>query len=396
MSNVGIWMQTFALGYYVADLTEQAAWSGAIAAAEFLPTALLGPVGGALADRHSRRALLLVTNLVQTGLALALTVLVAAGDPGAPLIAVYSLLNGCAWAVGFPAFQAILPELVPAEHVPAAVGLSSAQWNLGRVAGPAVGGLLYAGAGIEWVLAINAVSYLAIVIAVGAVHLPVPDDVPEDGLLRSIHSAWRYVRAEPGLRAVVAAYLLLGFFLGPFIGLIPAFVVKVLDAGPGASAALITAQGLGAVVTGVAVGALGARFGLDGLLVGGLTLLPVALVAYAASPTAVVAVGAIFTVGLLYFAVLTSLTSITQLRAPGSLRGRVLAINSVVLGLAYPLGLLVQGWIADRTGLRATTAGFAIAALVIVVVVRSGHPELRFVLRPATAWQSPPSGRPAA
>jgi predicted MFS family arabinose efflux permease len=385
VSNVGTWMQTFALGYYVADLTEQAAWSGAIAAAEFLPTAVLGPVGGALADRYSRRGLLLVTNLAQGVLAAILTVLVAAGEPGAPLVALFALLSGSIWALGFPAFQAILPELVPQEHLTGAIGLSSAQWNLGRVIGPAIGGAVYTIAGIEWALAVNAASYLAIVAALATVAIPRPQPSGGVGILRSIGDAWRHVRAEPGLRAVVAGYGILGLLLGPFIGLIPAFVVTVLDAGPGASAAMITAQGLGAIVTGVAMGAVSSRFGLDAVLVGAFTLLPLALVAYAASPGVGAAVATIFAVGLLYFAVLTSLTSITQFRAPAALRGRVLAINNVVLGLSYPLGLLLQGAVGDRIGLRTTTAGFAVVALVVVVALRTTRPDLRAVLRPFPA-----------
>lgn len=385
VSNVGTWMQTFALGYYVADLTEQAAWSGAIAAAEFLPTAILGPVGGALADRHSRRAILLGTNVAQGVIALVLTLLVAAGDPGAPLIALFALLSGAVWAIGFPAFQAILPELVPPEEVPGAVGLSSAQWNLGRVIGPAIGGAVYTVAGIEWALAVNTLSYLAIVAALLTVTIPRPSPTGEAGILAAIVAAGRFVRDEPGLRAVAAGYALAGVFLAPFIGLVPAFVVKVLDAGPSASAAMITAQGLGAVITGFAVGSVGARIGLDRLLVGGFTLLPIALVAYAASPAVAAAVVSIFAVGMLYFVVLTSLTSITQLRAPAALRGRVLAINNVVLGLAYPLGLLLQGAMGDAVGLRLTTAGFALAALGVVVLLRVTRPGLRTVLRPLPA-----------
>ncbi|MCU0275024.1 MAG: hypothetical protein MUE34_17510, partial [Acidimicrobiales bacterium] len=102
-------------------------------------------------------------------------------------------------------------------------------------------------------------------------------------------------------------------------------------------------------------------------------------------PAVAAAVVAIFAVGMLYFVVLTSLTSITQLRAPAALRGRVLAINNVVLGLAYPLGLLLQGAMGDAIGLRATTAGFALAALGVVVVLRVTRPGLRTVLRPLPA-----------
>lgn len=377
VSNVGTWMQTFALGFYVADLTEQAAWSGAIAALEFLPTAVLGPVGGALADRHSRRSLLLASTIAQAVLTGLLTTVVAFGDPAPGVIAAYAFMNGCVWALGFPAFQAILPELVPAELIPGAVGLSSAQWNLGRVLGPAIGGAVYGIAGIEWALAINTLSFLAVVGALAGLALPGPAGGVAGTIRSAIADGWRYVRTDTAQRAVVVSYGVLGLFLGPFIGLVPAFVVKELDAGAGASAAMITAQGLGAVVTGVAAGTVAPRLGLDRVLVTCFLALPVSLMAYAGAPSVPVAVAAIFVVGLLYFGVLTSLTSITQLRAPAAYRARVLAINNVVLGVSYPLGLMVQGALGDAAGLRFTTAGFATAALVLVLGVLVTRPALR-------------------
>jgi MFS family permease len=383
VSNIGTWMQTFALGFYVADLTEAAAWSGAIAALEFLPTAILGPIGGALADRYSRRGLLLASTIGQALLTALLTAVVANGDPAPEVIAIYALLNGCIWALGFPAFQAILPELVPPDQIPGAVGLSSAQWNLGRVIGPAIGGAVYHWAGIQWALAINTVSFVAVVIALVGVALPGPVASAPRSILGSIADGWRYVRSDPGQRTVVSTYALLGLCLGPFIGLVPAFVVKVLDAGPGASAAMITAQGLGAVVTGVAVGTIGPRLGLDRLLLWSCVALPVALIGYAFSPGVVVAVLSIFVVGLLYFAVFTSLSSITQLRAPANFRGRVLAINNLALGLAYPAGLFIQGALGDAIGLRVTTAGFALVALVVVVAVVVAFPQVRASVEPS-------------
>src|SRR5262245_22926794 len=102
-------MQTVAIGIYVTDRTGQAAWTGTVAAASFVPIALLGPVGGALADRVSRRRLLMTTTLVQTALTALLTALFVVGNPSAPVVTVIVLCDGIAAALGFPAFQAMLP-----------------------------------------------------------------------------------------------------------------------------------------------------------------------------------------------------------------------------------------------------------------------------------------------
>ena len=133
VSNIGTWMESIALGIYVTDRTHQAAWTGTVAAAAFLPIAFLSPVGGALADRFPRRLLLIVTSLIQTALATLLTVLFVIGHPSAPIITLIALGNGVCAALGFPSFQAMLPDLVPVEDLPGAIALSSAQYNLGRV-----------------------------------------------------------------------------------------------------------------------------------------------------------------------------------------------------------------------------------------------------------------------
>ena len=142
VSNIGTWMESIALGIYVVQLTHQAVWAGAVAGAAFLPIAFFGPIGGALADRFPRKWLLMGTTLAQTGLATLLTVLFATGSPSAPVVTLIALGNGIAAALGFPAFQALLPDLVPTEDLPGAIALSSAQFNLGRVVGPALAGVV--------------------------------------------------------------------------------------------------------------------------------------------------------------------------------------------------------------------------------------------------------------
>lgn len=384
-SNIGTWMQAAALGYYVADLTKSAAWSALTAAAEFAPTALLGPLGGALADRVSRRMLFLAGSLVQTALAALLTVAMLLGRPGAPMIALYALANGCVFALVFPAFGAILPDLVPADDLPAAVGLNSAQWNVGRVVGPVIGAGIYAALGIAWVLAFNAVSFLLVVVAVAGLRTPVPA-APAGRLRDAIVDGWRFVRREPGLRLVVGALLLNTLCIAPFIGLIPAMVVKVFDAGKGSVGLLITAQGLGAVTTGLAFGAVSQRFGVRRVMLAAMVGLPFTVSAYALSPSVGVATIGLFFTGMLYFAALASFTTVAQMRAASEYRGRVLSVNQVVLGLGYTAALAVQGPLGDRFGVRQVTIGAAaVALLVLAAVAVAGRGVTRVLDEPPAA-----------
>ena len=372
-------MQAAALGYYTAHTTQSAAWSAVVAAGEFAPTALLGPFGGAIADRFPRRTVFLTCTVVQGLLAVALTWGMVVGEPGAPVLALFALANGCVFALGLPAFSAILPELVPPDIIGAAIGLSSAAWNLGRVVGPLLGTILYQEFGIAWVLGINAASFLAVVLVLITLRLA-PQPRSSAPMLAAIRQGFDYVRSQPGLRVTSQALCLNSLFIAPFIGLIPAMVEKELGGGKRAVGWLITGQGIGAVVAGVVFGRLSARFGVRRVMVWSIVLGSLALVGYGFSPTWQVAFAALLVCGGCYFAALASFSTIANLLAPSELRGRVLSLNQVVLGTVYAISLNVEGQLGDRLGLREVTIGGALLCLVVVAVVRIARPGYTAVL----------------
>jgi MFS family permease len=377
VSNIGTWMETVAIGIYVTEETGQAAWTGAVAAAGFVPIALLGPVGGAFADRLPRRMLLMTTTLVQAGLAALLTTLFIVGAPSAPVVTLIVFAGGVASALGFPAYQAMLPDLVPEEDLASAVALSSAQYNLGRVVGPAVAGIVIDLGSYSWALAINAASFLAVVFVLTTIHLPPPAPPPEgETLVRSMAVGARYVRRDRGLRIAIGAMCINTLLAAPFIALVPAMAEKVFDAGARGTSILVTAQGIGAVTMGLALGTLTTRFGIRRVVTAMLVLLPPALVLYAYAPVLPLSALALLFVGGLYLGALSSFFTISQMRAPGHLRGRVLAVNNIILGSLYPLGSVLQGKIADQIGLRATTAGAAVLMAAVLILVRVTRPRI--------------------
>jgi MFS family permease len=375
-SNVGTWMETVGVGILVTTTTNRAGWTGLVAAAAFVPSAFLGPVGGALADRLPRRRVLLATTTVQTALAATLTLLAATDTAQPGVVALIVFAAGCAMALGFPAYMAMLPDLVPRDDLPGAMALSSAQWNLGRVIGPALAGVVIGVGGYEWAFGLNALSFLAVIAVVVSLRLPPPAPVREASILASIRAGGRFARTDPGLRVVIAYMALNSFLAAPFIALVPAVALKVFDNGDFGTSLLVTAQGIGAVLMGLSLGPLFARFGSRRVLLGVLFGLPIALVAYAAAPSLAVGVVTIFAVGFLYLGALSSFTTIAQLRAPTELRGRVLSLLMVLLGTLYPLGSVVQGAVADRVGLRATTAGAAILMGAALLAARLLRPDV--------------------
>lgn len=384
VSNIGTWVQSVALGVFVTARTHQPVWTGLVAAAAFLPNGLLAPLGGALADRLDRRRWLMLTTAAEMAMAALLAVMAATGTATPALAVVVAFFGGVASAVGFPAYQAMLPDLVARrEDLLAAVSLSSAQFNLGRVVGPVLAGVALALGSYAAAFACNAVSFAAVLVALALVSLPPP--APVEGpphLLRRIAEGARAAAAEPGCRSAIALIGLVALLASPFIALVPAMAIDALSLGGGhrgsvGTSVLVTAQGVGAVLAALVVPGIARRTGRGTqLVVVALGVLPALLVAYALAPNLWWSAAALFLVGFCYLAVLSGLNTVVQLRAPEHARGRVLGLFMLSLGTVYPIGAVVQGAIAVPLGVRAVTAGAAVvlaAALAAVAFVGRGR-----------------------
>jgi MFS family permease len=363
ISTIGSWMQTVAVGALVISRTGSASWAVLVAAGGFLPIGLLSPVGGALADRLPRRIVLALGNLVSALVAAAIAILIAAGhDSPATLVALVTLQGSVAALIG-PFLQAILPDLVPRSEFLAASSLNSAQFNLGRIAGPALAGLTVALVGYPAAFAANAMSFLAVVIALAFVRLAAPPG-GGPGLLASLQAGLAATRAEPSCRAAIIVISLVAFLAAPFIALVPAMAEHLTGGGSttiaGATAVLTTGQGVGAVVGALVLAPVASWLGRGRLLAVSLVVLPLTLAGYAAAPDLWAGAAALFAVGAVYMSVLSGLSTVVQLHAPQAYRGRVLSFFLVALGVSYPLGALAQGPVADQIGIGWVTAGSAL------------------------------------
>ncbi len=389
-------MQTVALGVLVFARTDQPGWTGLVAAAAFIPIGLLAPVGGALADRLDRRRWLIVTTLAEMGFATVLAVLAATGhDPPAVLV-VLAFCGGASGAIGFPAFQAMVPDLVPTEDLLGAVSLSSAQFNLGRVVGPALAGLALLTHNYGLVFGINAASFAAVVVALVMVRLPKP--VPpsdEVGMVARLVAGARVAASEPGCRAAIQLIAVVALLASPFIALVPA-MSGVLDRGGVSTsvgtAILVTAQGVGAVAGALMLPTLAERVGRRAMLRTALFALPVLLTLYGLAPSLWVSAVAFLAVGAGYIAVLSGLNTVVQLRAPAAVRGRVLSIYMMGLGIVYPIGAVLQGTIANHTGVRTVTVVGAAIMMATMAAIAVFHPSTFMALgdTPATSGTAVP------
>jgi MFS family permease len=373
VSNIGTWMQTIAVGALVISRTGQASWAVLVAAGAFLPIGLLSPVGGALADRFPRRPLIAAGNLIEGVIAAVIAWLVATGR-AAPfdLLALVTAQGAVAAVIG-PFSQAILPDLVPRTEFLAASSLNSAQWNAGRIVGPALAGAAVAAFGFPASFDANAVSFLAVVAALAFIRLSPPPG-STGPLLRSMRDGLRAAWEQPSCRAATISIGVVAFLAAPFIALVPAVAHALTHGGAtqvaAGTAALTTAQGAGAVAGALCIPPLAVRFGRGRVLTWSLALLPLVLIGYGAAPSLWLAVAALFVVGMVYMSVLSGLQTVAQLQAPAAYRGRVLSFFMVALGVAYPIGSLAQGPVANHLGVGWTTVGSALLLGVISLIAR--------------------------
>ena len=390
MSNVGTWMETVAVGDLVAVRTGEAGWTGLVAAAAFLPMGLMGPIGGAIADRVDRRRFMLLTTWGQMLCAAALAVLSATDHATPAVVAMVVFVAGSVAGIGFPAYQAILPELVPKDDLLGAVSLGQAQFNLGRVVGPALAGIAIALGSYTLAFVINAVSFGALVVALQMLRVAHRPNDDRSSLWRRIAVAGKAVAAEPGVRAATTLIGIVALTASPFIALIPAMArVRFDDESGFLTSAFVTAQGIGAVAGALAVPSLAQRFGRHRLLLAGFVWLPVSLVLYGAAPSAPLATVALLDVGAAYICVFSGLGTVVQLRAPEALRARVISLYFMALGTLYPIGAAIQGPIADRLSLTTVTIGGATALLAIVAVTALLRPQALAALDDLEAYPTP-------
>ena len=391
VSNIGTWMETVAVGVYVTQTTGQAGWTGTIAALTYVPTVLLGPIAGALADRFDRRRYLVSIALLQTVLAAALALLAVTDRLSIPLVATIVLLEGAAFASYMPASQAMIPDLVASEDLLGAMTLGGAQYNLGRVIGPALAGLVIAAGGLAWAFWFNTASFGAVLLALALITVPPPRHRGE-----AVMRVWRTIgegvaaaRRDAGIRTALLLLLATTFLVSPFIGLVPAVAIKVFDKGAAGTSALVTAQGIGAVCAALTAGPLAARVGRRRLLVAALLAVGPLAAAYGLAPSFPLAVAAIGVLGFCYLNVLSGVTTVCQVRSPRVLRARTASLAMLGIGGGHSLGLVMQGWLGDRVGLPLVTAVTGLALLTIVAAVRALRPDLLAAMDEPAADRAP-------
>ena len=350
-STIGTWMQQYAQSWLVYELTKSNFYLGIDSFLGQLPILLLMLIGGVIADRHDRRRLLTTSQYIQAIAAFALATLVATHSVKVGYIFMLSFIAGCGQAFGGPAYQSLIPSLVPRRDLPSAIGLNSTQFNLSRVLGPALGGTVLATIGLAWCFALNGVSFFIVIFALAWLHLPKHTPAKSHKPIRTdLQVGLRYVRNHRLVLTLTVLVFISTFLAMPLITLMPSFATDVLH-GFGTPAArlslLMACQGLGAITGALVVATLGQFKHMGAALLGVQTMLGLLLAAFAMSRMLPLSLVLLFVAGMFYMSTFSISFSLVQLTVPDELRGRVVSIYMVALRSGGPIGALTAGALAD-------------------------------------------------
>ncbi len=368
ISNSGRWMQAIAIPFILHEMTGSGTWVGLGGFAAFIPTALMSPLAGSLADRYPRRTLLFFTQTGNALGALALT-LVWVADVRIPAVYVgLAAAAGVVAGLNLPAWQAFVSDLVPRHMLLDAVTLNSAQFNAARAIGPALAGVVLATLGPAWAFGINAISYSAVLIALALISVP---GKPVRRRRESVHAEFRStLRYANRRRGIVTSYLTVGVIglLGmPIVSLAVLFARDVFEVGEGKFGLMVSMVGIGAVVIAPVVTSVGHRLSRSRLELISMIGYGLSLLIVATAPVFWVALVGMGMVGASHLVTASTLNTTIQMHVDDEMRGKVLSIYLMSLLIANPVGQLILGALSDGIGPRSAVVGAATLLLTATV-----------------------------
>ena len=389
-SNIGAMIQSVGAAWLMTELTQSHLLIALVQASATIPIMLLGLFAGAIADNYDRRLVMLAA---QTGMLLVSAVLAALTYAGAigPLgLIALTLAVGAGTALNAPAWQASVRIQVDPEDLPQAISLGALSFNLARSVGPALGGVLISIWNPELAFALNAVSYLGMIVVLLRWQPPRfrPARTP---MLTSIGQGIAFSRRSPAIRKILVRGLVFGFGAAGYQALLPSIARDRLHGSEIDYGLMLAAFGIGSVGVALWVSSWRRRFGAETVLSVATAVFVVALLGIAAANTLATALPASFIAGAGWVAAMTSLNVAMQLRSPEMILGRCLSLYQAVTFGGMALGAWAWGWLADQHGLPFALRAAAGWLGVTLIVLRRFAPMPR---RDEGRQSAPPDARP--
>jgi MFS family permease len=382
LATLGAFMQATAQGWLVLQLTNSPGLLGLVGAIAGLPTLFLAVVAGVLADRLDRRRLLVWTYAAAAVLAGVLALLTTTGTVAYWHVAVIAFAGGILLTVQMPASQAIVSTVVDRTALGGAIALNSAQYNLMRIVGPSIAGLAIAAGGLELGFWINAAALVVVAVIFG--RLPFPPTRAagriQAALWGDLQDGVRHVAADPVLSVLVLLAAAPALFILSYLTFLPVYARDILGIGAPGLGLLTGSIGIGALTGALLMASRRPSGGTGRLLVVGLVSMSISLVTFALSPFVPLTCAALAVLGASQVAYYSTTNTLLQVRVPARLRGRVHSLYVLTSIGLLPLGNLVAGAIAERTGVPLVLAvggGLTLAVVLVAVALRPELPRLR-------------------
>lgn len=378
LMSAGQWIQQITLGWLLYDLTGSSVLLGALNGLRALPFLVSSPIAGVAADRMDRRKILINTQFVLLVTALGMGTLVASGLLQVWHLFLFTLITGAAWSFNEPVRQTLVPNLVLKEDLMNAVALHSAGFNLTKVIGPALGGLLIALFGAAGNFFVQGLAYAGVLVTLYVMHVPpTPVQARQSSVVANLKEGFAYVWSTPTVLALMVADLVPRIFAVPYQALMPVFQKDVLGVGPEGLGMLMAAPGVGAVLSMLLLASIAHSFRRKGLLVlGGLISLGVFLILFSRTTSFPLALVILVAVGGCQIMFMATVNAMVQMTVPDALRGRVMSLYMLDRGL-MPAGSLMAGVTAHFIGAPATVSLMGLIVIVLAVLVAWRVPLIR-------------------
>lgn len=348
LSNIGTWMQMVALSWVVFSLTKSARALGIVNFLNSLPVFFFVLYAGSLADRINRRRLLVIAETLLLLFALALGILSSLSKLNMYWIASLTFLTGMGTAFIFPTWQAIIPDVVPRRDLMNAIALNSAQFNGARMIGPAMAGVVLAAFGAAANFYVNAVSFLAVIIALFMIQPSAPKPRPVKSAWRHLLEGLRYARRHPTVGLLLMYVGILTVFGLSYVVLLPIYASDVLKTGAKGYGFLAGASGLGSLTGALTVASVAHMKRRGGLVKWTIGSFGIFLILFSLSKAYFLSLALMVGVGWSFLASTSTINTMIQEAVPNEIRGRVMAIYIwMFLGL-QPFGSLGFGELAHR------------------------------------------------
>lgn len=366
-SNIGSLVQSVGEKWQMTQLTPSPLLVALIETGTMLPILVLGLAAGAIADIVDRRRWLIATQVFMMAVATALSLLTFLHLVTPSILITMAILIGIGSSLSMPAFQAIVPELLPREDLSAGVSLNSAGYNVSRAIGPALGGQIVQWMGPGWAFLLNAVSFLAVVVVLWRWKRSVPTQMlPTERFLGAMKVGFRYARHSRPLRIILVRTIGYIWFSSVIFSLLPALAIHGLKLGSGGFGLLMSCIGAGALSILPPLPKLRERFTAN-QLIGGFTILAVVAQLVIAFVPHILALSlGLFCAGMSWLAIFSTLNTAIQISVPSWVKARAFGAYQMAWGGATALAAAFWGALSERFGLP---VGFAVSALGMLITL---------------------------